>query len=77
MIKTDKSKLVKYLTSDVVSVDVPRDDKSIFYIFDGNSRLHPVVDVPDTFGDIAIKLIDSCHAMSMSVFRLTCTMILL
>ena len=40
MTKTNKSKLLKHLTGDADDVRLPRGDRSILFIEDGNARLH-------------------------------------
>ena len=58
MTKSDKSKLLKHLTVDAQDAYLPRGDRSILFIEDGSARLHWLVDVPDTSGDTALKLLE-------------------
>ena len=72
MNKTEKSKAVRFLLKDVESEDIPRQDKSIFAIDDGNARLYWLIELPNTFGEITLKIlnqlpkhIDVCFSTDM------------
>ena len=58
MNKTMKSKSVKYLLKDVESEQISRKDKSILSIDDGNARLYWLIDVPNTFEEICLKILE-------------------
>ena len=55
--KTDKSKIVHYLTHDVPENVAPPTD-NVIYILDGNAIIHMMKDLPPTFGLICLKLLD-------------------
>ena len=55
--KTDKSKIVLYLTHDVPENVAPPTD-NVIYIQDGNAIIHMMKDLPPTFGLICLKLLD-------------------
>ena len=55
--KTDKSKIVHYLTHDVPENVAPPTD-NVIYILDGNGIIHMMKDLPPTFGLICLKLLD-------------------
>ena len=58
MAKTDKSKMVAYLTSEVQGASaLPQDDEKTFFIDDGNARLYTLKELPDTFQLISLKIL--------------------
>ena len=69
MAKTCKSKILAYLTAEVSSVDgfYLRDEK-VLYIEDGNARLHALKEIPDTFEQICLKLLDQLPRNSDVLF---------
>lgn len=56
-VKTDKSKLLHLLESDVEAPLTPKLEDSV-YIIDGNAVLHSLVDIPPTFVQLAKKVFD-------------------
>ena len=56
--KADKSKLGKHMTMDSQDVHLPCSDRSIIFLEYGNAWPNWLVDVPDTFGDTPLKLLE-------------------
>ncbi|KAG1666471.1 Adenylate cyclase type 8 [Nymphon striatum] len=58
MAKTDKSKVVAYLTADVQHFELPaQGNEHTFYIEDGNARLYTLKDLLDTFEQVCMKIL--------------------
>ena len=57
LVKTDKSALFHILTKNIDSSDTPPED-DLLTVVDGNAAFHAMVQVPKTFRDICIKVLD-------------------
>ena len=68
LFKTDKSKIVHYLTDDINPPNYPPNSE-IFYIEDGHAFMYTLSDVPPNFKLISIKVLDLLQKNSIMHFR--------
>lgn len=55
--KTDKAKLLHSLEADITLSEKPN-DRDVIYIYDGNALLQAITGLPDTFEELAEKILD-------------------
>ena len=67
LFKTDKSKIVKYLTKDIQTPTFPPDGETL-YVEDGDALMYTLSDIPSNFRLIAIKVLDVLKKKSNVVF---------
>ena len=67
LFKTSKSKVVTYLISKLVHLELPPDKETLF-IEDGNAKMRSLTDIPQTFKHISFKVLDSLQNKTNVVF---------
>ena len=68
MAKTDKAKLMAKITSGFQCAAPTANDDGTLFIYDGNAQVHALVDVPNTFEAICLKLLDQLHRSADIIF---------
>lgn len=68
--KTNKATILHFLTEDYGDVPYPS-DKSL-YIQDGNALFHALGQLPPTFGEICLKILDQMVAKKDFIFSTDC-----
>ena len=69
MAKTNKAAAVHFLTRDVNDATQPdRESKEVLFIEDGNAHFHTLKDVPSTFKQISLKLLEQIGQKQNVIF---------
>ena len=69
--KTNKAALVHYLLEDTQPIDLAYPEGA-FFIQDGMGLLHTLKDLPPTFGDVSLLILDQMIAKKNFLFSTDC-----